>query len=135
MPDTLLVVAAVLINEKNEVLLAQRPKGKMMEGAWEFPGGKVEPGESPEAALIREIREELGIELAQEDLESFWFLSHSYPQFHLMMPVWTCRKWQGTPQALEHEDICWMKPSAMRSLPMIEADDPLVERLQLLLEA
>ncbi len=134
MPDTLEVVAAALVNENNEVLLAQRPQGNMMEGAWEFPGGKVEKGESSEAALVRELHEELGITVAEKDLEAFWFLSHSYPQFHLMMPVWVCRTWEGEPAPLEHDAICWMKPSAMHELEMIEADDTLVEKLRLLLE-
>ncbi len=130
----LLVVAAVIINSKGEVLLAQRPEGKRLAGKWEFAGGKVEDGETPESALARELYEELGIEVRQEDLENFWFLSHPYPEFdfHLLMPVYICRKWQGTPQPLEHSDLCWSHPSKMHKLDMIEADAELVERLQLL---
>jgi len=128
----LLVVAAVIINDKGEILLAQRPEGKRLAGKWEFAGGKVEDGESPEAALVRELNEELGIEIEQENLENFWFLSHRYPEFgfHLLMPVYICRKWQGTPQALEHSAICWVLPDEMHKLDMIEADNELVQRLQ-----
>lgn len=128
----LLVVAAVIINPQGEILLAQRPEGKRLAGKWEFAGGKVEEGESPESALVRELREELGIEIAPENLENFWFLSHPYPEFdfHLLMPVYICRKWQGTPQALEHAAICWTLPADMHKLDMIEADNELVQRLQ-----
>src|SRR5437868_9536693 len=97
---TLLVVAAALVNSKNEVLLAQRPEGKRLAGKWEFPGGKVEADESPEAALVRELHEELGITVQAADLEPFWFLSHDYAaefQFHLLMPVYLCRNWHGEP--------------------------------------
>lgn len=128
---TLYVAAAALINERSEVLLAQRPAHKALPGQWEFPGGKIELDETPEAALIRELREELGIEVAAADLEPFWFLSHTYHDlgFHLMMPTWIIHRWQSTPQALEHAAICWMHPDDMHQLPMIEADDPLVARL------
>ena len=129
--NTLLVVAAALVNERREVLLAQRPKGKMLAGRWEFPGGKVHEDESPEQALVRELHEELGIHLQAGDLEPFWFLSHPYPEhgFHLLMPVYLCRHWQGTPQAHEHEALTWKHPVDMHTLPMIEADAELVERL------
>jgi 8-oxo-dGTP diphosphatase len=128
----LLVVAAVIINPQGEILLAQRPEGKRLAGKWEFAGGKVEEGESPESALIRELKEELGIEIVPENLENFWFLSHPYPEFgfHLLMPVYICRKWQGTPQPLEHSAICWTLPQDMHKLDMIEADKELVQRLQ-----
>jgi len=128
----LLVVAAVIINPQGEILLAQRPEGKRLAGKWEFAGGKVEEGENPESAIIRELREELGIEIAPENLENFWFLSHPYPEFgfHLLMPVYICRKWQGTPHALEHAAICWALPADMHKLDMIEADNELVQRLQ-----
>ena len=128
----LLVVAAALINEKNEVLLAQRPEGKRLAGKWEFPGGKVEEGETPEAALARELHEELGIIVAPHDLEPFWFLSHSYPQFdfHLVMPVYTLRIWKGEVRALEHAAVTWKTPNAMHELPMIEADAELVLKLK-----
>jgi 8-oxo-dGTP diphosphatase len=129
---TLLVVAAALVNDKNEVLVAQRPEGKRLAGRWEFPGGKVEADESPEEALVREIREELGIELQPEGIEPFWFLSHDYKKdygFHLLMPVYLCRKWAGTPSAVEHAAITWKHPSRMHELDMIEADAELIARL------
>ncbi|MEQ1790297.1 MAG: 8-oxo-dGTP diphosphatase MutT [Rickettsiales bacterium] len=130
----LLVVAAVLINSDGKILLAQRPEGKSLAGKWEFAGGKIEDGETPESALVRELKEELGIDVCQEDLENFWFLSHPYPEFdfHLLMPVYICRKWQGTPQPLEHSALCWSYPDKMYELDMIEADAELVERLRLL---
>ena len=128
----LLVVAAALVNDRNEVLLAQRPEGKRLAGKWEFPGGKVEEGETPEHALARELHEELGITVEPSDLEPFWFLSHSYPEFdfHLVMPVYTLRKWRGEVAALEHAAVTWKAPAAMGELPMIEADAELVEKLQ-----
>ena len=130
---TLLVVAAALVNSNIEVLLAQRPVGKRLAGKWEFPGGKVETDESPEAALARELCEELGITVDTKDLEPFWFLSHDYSaefQFHLLMPVYLCRSWQGEPQPKEHAAIAWKRPESMHALPMIEADAELVERLK-----
>jgi len=129
---TLLVVAAALVNDDGEVLLAQRPKGKRLAGKWEFPGGKVEKDESPEAALVRELHEELGITVDEKDCEAFWFLSHDYVRefgFHLLMPVYLIRFWQGEPKALEHDQIIWELPSAMKELGMIEADMGLVEKL------
>ena len=128
----LLVVAAAIINQHGEILLAQRPQGKQLAGSWEFPGGKLEAGESPEAALIRELKEELGITAQPQDLEPFWFLSHPYPQFafHLLMPVYLLKKWQGTPHALEHAALRWSKPDDMHQLNMIEADTPLVDKLK-----
>lgn len=128
----LLVVAAAIINESGEILLAQRPQGKQLAGSWEFPGGKIEADESPEAALVRELKEELGIEVSQKDLEPFWFLSHPYPQFefHLMMPVYCVKKWRGEAVALEHAALRWSKPEDMQALNMIEADTPLVEKLK-----
>ncbi len=112
--------------------MAQRPAGKRLAGKWEFAGGKVEAGETPEAALVRELREELGIEVAENDLEPFWFLSHAYPEFafHLLMPVYIIRKWHGKPQAIEHSAIKWVLPSDMGGLDMIEADAELVRKLQ-----
>lgn len=130
---TLLVVAAALVNTRHEVLLAQRPQGKRLAGKWEFPGGKVEAHESPETALIRELHEELDITLTAEALEPFWFLSHDYTAdfgFHLLMPVYVLRRWQGTPRAVEHADICWQRPADMHRLPMIEADAELIARLK-----
>lgn len=128
----LLVVAAALMNEKDEVLLAERPEGKQLVHHWEFPGGKVEAGELPEHALIRELKEELGIDVSPGDIEPLTFLSHSYPEFgfHLLMPTWLIRKWTGEPRALEHREIRWAHPNAMHALLMIEADRPLVERLK-----
>lgn len=130
---TLLVVAAALINSKNEVLLAQRPEGKRLAGKWEFPGGKVEQDETPEAALVRELEEELGITVQRRDIQPFWFLSHDYIAefgFHLLMPVYTCRRWQGEPQPKEHAAITWKRADAMGDLPLIEADAELVARLR-----
>lgn len=134
---TLLVVAAALVNDEDEVLLAQRPKGKRLSGKWEFPGGKVEAGESPEAALARELKEELGIGVLEKDLEPFWFLSHAYPEydFHLLMPVYLCRFWDGEPRALTHDSIIWELPREMHRLDMIEADATLVEKLKTALDA
>lgn len=132
-PKILLVVAAALVNPQNEILLAQRPEGKRLAGKWEFPGGKVEAGESPEAALVRELHEELGIVVEAASLEPFWFLSHDYEAqfgFHLLMPVYLCRTWQGEPQALEHAAISWAAPQAMDRLDLIEADAELVSRLK-----
>lgn len=132
-PITLLVVAAAIVNDRSEVLLAQRPEGKRLAGSWEFPGGKVEHDESPEEALVRELKEELGITVSQHDMEAFWFLSHDYIAefgFHLLMPVYLVRRWNGTPQALEHAAITWRPPSAMKELGMIEADMGLVEKLK-----
>ena len=129
----LLVVAAALVNPNHEVLLAQRPEGKRLAGKWEFPGGKVESGETPEAALARELQEELGIDVAPADMEPFWFLSHDYSQefgFHLLMPVYVCRTWQGTPYPKEHAAIDWKHAKDMHELPMIEADAELIERLK-----
>jgi 8-oxo-dGTP diphosphatase len=129
--NILLVVAAGLVNDKGEVLLAKRPVGKRLAGKWEFPGGKVEEGETPESALSRELKEELGITV--EHAEPFWFLSHDYVQefgFHLLMPIYLVNKWQGTPQALEHAAICWKRPDKMHEMDMIEADAGLVEHLK-----
>jgi 8-oxo-dGTP diphosphatase len=128
----LLVVAAALINEKGEVLIARRPEGKRLAGKWEFPGGKVEQGETPEAALARELREELDIIIDPNRLEPFWFLSHDYIEefgFHLLMPVYVCRRWQGAPRAVEHAAIAWEKPDNMHSRDMIKADAELIQQL------
>lgn len=130
---TLLVAAAALVNEKNEVLLAERPPTKRLAGKWEFPGGKVERHESPEEALVRELYEELDIRVKTGNLEPFWFLSHDYSDefgFHLLMPVYLCRKWEGTPRAQEHSNLAWKHPTTMHELPMIEADAELVAKLK-----
>jgi len=125
----LLVVACALVDADRRVLIAQRPQGKSMAGLWEFPGGKVEAGETPEAALIRELREELGIETREACLAPLSFTSHSYENIHLLMPLYVCRKWQGTPQALEHAGLKWTRPQALRDYPMPPADEPLIAAL------
>ncbi len=125
----LLVVACALVDADRRVLIAKRPEGKSMAGLWEFPGGKVEPDETPEAALIRELREELAVETKEACLAPLSFASHSYENIHLLMPLYVCRKWQGTPQALEHADLKWVRPQALRDYPMPPADEPLIAAL------
>jgi 8-oxo-dGTP diphosphatase len=126
---TILVVAAALVDEEGRVLLAQRPEGKSMAGLWEFPGGKVEAGETPEAALIRELKEELGIDVKQACLAPFVFASHTYEAFHLLMPLYLLRRWQGEVTALEHQALAWVRPKDMRNFQMPPADAPLVAYL------
>jgi 8-oxo-dGTP diphosphatase len=128
-----LVVACALIDPDGRVLLAQRPPEKAMGGLWEFPGGKVEPGETPEATLIRELAEELGIAVQEACLAPFTFASHAYTDFHLLMPLYVCRRWDGAPQALEHAAIKWVRPKDMGAYPMPAADLPLVPMLRDLL--
>ena len=125
----LTVVACALVDADRRVLIAQRPEGKQLAGLWDFPSGKIEPGETPEAALIRELREELGIETKTACLAPLSFASHNYQSFHLLMPLYVCRKWQGDPQALEHAALKWVRPQAMRDYPMPPADEPLVAAL------
>ncbi|WP_299026512.1 8-oxo-dGTP diphosphatase MutT [uncultured Sulfitobacter sp.] len=125
-----LVSAVALIDTDGRVLLAQRPEGKSMAGLWEFPGGKVEMGETPEAALIRELQEELGIDTWASCLAPLTFASHSYEDFHLMMPLFACRKWEGTPRAREGQTLKWVAPAKMRDYPMPEADIPLIAVLR-----
>jgi 8-oxo-dGTP diphosphatase len=127
------VVACALIDPDGRVLLAQRPADKAMGGLWEFPGGKMEPGEAPESALIRELREELGIAVKQACLAPFTFASHAYTDFHLLMPLYLCRRWEGTPQPLEHAALKWVRPKDMASYPMPPADLPLLPMLRDLL--
>ena len=127
---TILVSAVALIDTDGRVLLAQRPEGKSLAGLWEFPGGKVEPGETPEAALIRELHEELGIDTHASCLAPLTFASHSYPDFHLLMPLFACRKWQGIPQGREGQRLAWVKPAALRDYPMPPADLPLIPILR-----
>jgi len=128
---TLLLVAAVaLIDKDGRVLLAQRPESKSMAGLWEFPGGKVEHGETPETALIRELHEELGIETWSSCLAPLTFASHNYDNFHLLMPLFACRKWGGIPQAKEGQTLAWVKPDKLRNYPMPPADIPLIPILR-----
>ncbi|WP_127901434.1 (deoxy)nucleoside triphosphate pyrophosphohydrolase [Solirhodobacter olei] len=126
----ILVSAVALIDVDGRVLLAQRPEGKSLAGLWEFPGGKVEPGESPEAALIRELYEELGIETWKSCLAPLTFASHAYDDFHLLMPLFACRRWEGTPQAREGQVLKWVRPAEMRQYPMPPADLPLIPILR-----
>jgi len=129
----LLVVAAALVDIDGRVLVQQRPEGKDMAGLWEFPGGKVEPGEGLEQSLIRELREELEIDVTQACLAPFTFASHAYEDFHLLMPLFICRVWQGTPRGVEGQAIQWLRPMRMGDLPMPPADRPLVAMLRDLL--
>jgi 8-oxo-dGTP diphosphatase len=125
-----LVSAAALIDADGRVLLAQRPEGKSMAGLWEFPGGKVEPGETPEAALIRELHEELGIDTFASCLAPLTFASHAYDDFHLLMPLFACRKWHGQPQSREGQALKWVRARDLRDYPMPPADLPLVPILR-----
>jgi 8-oxo-dGTP diphosphatase len=122
-----------LVDADGRVLLAQRPQGKAMAGLWEFPGGKVDPGETPEAALIRELSEELGIDVTVSCLAPFTFASHAYPDFHLLMPLYLCRKWSGIPQPHEGQRLAWVRPAQLGDYPMPPADKPLVAMLRDLL--
>jgi 8-oxo-dGTP diphosphatase len=127
--NILLVVACALVDADRRVLIAQRPEGKSLAGLWEFPGGKLELGESPEDALIRELSEELGISTKTACLAPVSFASHSYDNFHLLMPLYVCRKWQGIPQAKEHQALKWVRPQRLRDYPMPPADEPLIAAL------
>ena len=128
-----LVVACALVDTDKRVLLAQRPEGKALAGLWEFPGGKVESGELPEETLIRELKEELGIEVKQECLAPLTFASHRYPDFHLLMPLYVCRRWEGIVAALEAQTLKWVRPNKLRDYPMPPADEPLIPHLATLL--
>lgn len=128
--NVVLVSAVALIDPDGRVLLAQRPEGKSMAGLWEFPGGKVEPGETPEIALVRELQEELGINTWQSCLAPLTFASHSYESFHLLMPLFACRKWEGTPQSKEGQALKWVRPLDLKSYPMPAADVPLIPILR-----
>ncbi len=128
-----LVVAVALIDVDGRVLIAQRPEGKTMAGLWEFPGGKVIDGESPEAALVRELKEELDIDTERSCLAPFTFASHAYDEFHLLMPLYVCRIWDGTPKAREGQELAWVRPQQLRDYPMPPADRPLVAMLRDLL--
>lgn len=130
---TVLVAACALVDADGRVLLAQRPEGKSMAGLWEFPGGKIEAGEKPEQSLIRELNEELGIVVKEDCLAPLTFASHSYPDFHLLMPLYVCRRWEGTVTALEGQKLAWVKPSRLREYEMPPADVPLISHLMSLL--
>jgi 8-oxo-dGTP diphosphatase len=129
----LLVAAVALVDPDGRVLLAERPAGKQLAGLWEFPGGKVDPGETPETALIRELGEELGITVEKACLAPFTFASHAYESFHLLMPLYVCRVWEGTVQPLEAQRLAWVKVGDMDAYPMPPADKPLVAMLRDLL--
>ncbi len=129
----LLVAACALVDPDGRVLLAQRPEGKSLAGLWEFPGGKVEPGETPEACLIRELAEELGVDTWASCLAPLSFASHGYEDFHLLMPLYVCRKWGGTAQGREGQALAWVRPQKLADYPMPPADKPLVAALRDLL--
>jgi 8-oxo-dGTP diphosphatase len=128
-----LVAACALIDADGRVLIAQRPDGKPMAGLWEFPGGKIEPGERPEETLIRELKEELEIAVSEECLAPLTFASHAYPDFHLLMPLYICRRWEGTVRATEGQRLTWVKPNRLRDYPMPSADVPLISHLTAIL--
>ncbi len=134
-PDlpVMLVAAAALVDPDGRVLIAQRPQGKSMAGLWEFPGGKVGPGETPEFALMRELEEELGIETRPTCFLPVGFASHSYDDFHLLMPLFVCRAWKNVPRAREHSALKWVKPVDLNDYPMPPADLPLIATLRLVI--
>lgn len=127
---TVLVSAVALLDVDDRVLLAKRPEGKSMAGLWEFPGGKVHEGETPETALVRELKEELNIDITESCLAPFTFASHVYEDFHLLMPLYVCRVWKGKMKAMEGQELKWLRPLAMREVPMPPADVPLVAMLR-----
>jgi 8-oxo-dGTP diphosphatase len=129
-----LVAACVLLDGDGKILIAKRPQGRSLAGFWEFPGGKVEPGESPEHALIRELAEELGIDIAAADLAQLTFASHDYPDFHLLMPLFLCKRWRGTVAPHEGQELLWVKPAELVSYAMPPADEPLKALLPALLK-
>ena len=124
-----LVVACALVDADHRVLVTQRPEGKQLAGLWEFPGGKLEAGERPEAALIRELSEELGIEVKEPCLAPLTFASYGYEGFHLLMPLYICRRWEGTPRSVEGQAMKWVRPGKLRELAMPPADEPLIPPL------
>ncbi len=127
---TVLVAAAALIDADGRVLIAKRPQGKSMAGLWEFPGGKVDPGELPETALVRELKEELNLDITESCLAPFTFASHAYDDFHLLMPLYLCRVWQGVPSPQEGQELKWVVPVRLADYPMPPADVPLVAMLR-----
>jgi 8-oxo-dGTP diphosphatase len=131
--NIILVAACALIDGDGRVLIAQRPAGRSMAGLWEFPGGKLEPDETPELTLIRELNEELGIIVNEECLAPLTFASHSYPDFHLLMPLYVCRRWEGIVRAQEGQQLAWVRPNRLRDYPMPPADLPLISHLMELL--
>ena len=133
MSKLVLVAACALVDADGRVLLAQRPQGKPMAGLWEFPGGKVESGERPEETLIRELEEELGIVVREPCLAPLTFASHAYPDFHLLMPLYVCRRWEGTVTPREGQALAWVRPNRLRDYEMPPADVPLVSHLMALL--
>lgn len=126
----LLVVAVALVDADGRILLGQRPAGKAMAGLWEFPGGKLNADETPEAAVVRELKEELAVDISESCLAPLTFASHAYADFHLLMPLYVCRVWRGTPQPLVHQQLKWVPPQAMAALPMPPADRPLIAFLR-----
>lgn len=126
----LLVAAAALVDRDNRVLISQRPEGKSLAGLWEFPGGKVDPGETPEQALRRELREELDIEVCETCLAPFTFASHTYESFHLLMPLYLCRNWEGEITPREGQEVAWVRPNRLAGYPMPPADAPLIPWLR-----
>lgn len=130
--DILLVAACALVDVDGRVLLAKRPAGKSLAGLWEFPGGKVEKGETPEAALVRELKEELGITVPQKCLAPFTFASHAYEKFHLLMPLYVCRNWEGDIVPQDGQEIAWVRANRLADYPMPPADEPLVAMLRTL---
>lgn len=125
----LLVAAVALVDADGRVLISKRPEGKQLGGLWEFPGGKVEAGERPEAALIRELKEELAIDVAESCLAPLTFASHAYEDFHLLMPLYVCRRWKGQVHGAEGQELAWVKPRRLRDYPMPPADVPLIPHL------
>ena len=125
----LLVVACALIDPDGRILVSQRPEGKHLAGLWEFPGGKIEPGESPEQALVRELWEELGVEPCETCLQAFSFVSYKYPDFHLLMPLYLCRQWDGIARAKEGQNIRWVYPNELPSLALVPADKDIAQEL------
>jgi 8-oxo-dGTP diphosphatase len=124
-----LVAAAALIDAQGRVLIARRPEGKAMAGLWEFPGGKLEPGESPEACVVRELKEELDVDVVEDTLQPLAFASHAYEDIHVLLPLFMTKMWKGEPKALEHSALAWAKPAELTNFAMPAADAPLVKRL------